>query len=235
REAWDRSGGSASPWRRYSARAPGELPNEERFPTIRAVLAAWTIPLALLSAPAPGEPAAPAALTQADARLLEALRLKEERRLEEARRGFEALVAASSAAVPEAPAGGAAVPAGGGSPFGALTVLAELEATDVRMRLGRLEGVDPRLRRLREVWAGNGQIRKRVSALEGLLPLCGKPLLEPNAISRADLGDRFRERFYPKGREGAPAVPLNYPIRYLSNLAPAPPGAQPPAPGAPRQ
>ncbi len=197
------------------------------------MLPAWTFLLAILAAPPPGESAPAGGLTQADARLLAALRLKEERKLEEARYQLESLVAASSVPVPEPPGGGAVRPGGGGSPFGALTVLAELEAVDVRMRLGRLEGVDARLRKLREAWAGNEEIRRRVRAFEGLLSLRGRYLLEPNAITRADLGERFRQRFCPKNREEPQQVPLNYPIRYLSNLAPVP--ASPPAPNAPRQ
>ena len=182
------------------------------------MLAAWTVPLALLASPGPGEPAPGGPPGETEEKLSAALRLKEERRLEEARLQLEALVGASGRSGPEPP-GGAAHPAGGG-PFSALTVLAEIEAVDVRMRLGRLEGVDARLRKLREAWAGNAEVRKRVRALEGLYPLRGGLLLEPNAISRADLGDRFRQKFPPRNREESQQVPLNHPLRYLSDLSP---------------
>src|SRR5262249_51852794 len=52
-----------------------------------------------------------------------------------------------------------------------------------------------------------------------LIPLRGGALLEPNAISRVDLGRGFKERFYA-GRDDstAPQVPLDLPIRHLTRL-----------------
>ena len=134
-----------------------------------------------------------------------ALALKETRRLDETIPRLEALAAKDG----EAPT--------------AASVLGELEAIDARLRLFRFQGLERRLDRLDESWGRDLGIRRRVLALRSLLHIRSGSLLEPNAISRADLGDRFRARFLPQKPGGAPrVVPLDFPIRFLCDLSPRP-------------
>jgi hypothetical protein len=99
--------------------------------------------------------------------------------------------------------------------------VAELEAVDVRLRLGNLEGLDGRLRGLEEAAGGQRDVQGRVRALRAILHLAGGSLLEPNAIARLDLGDRVRARFFPgRGADSPTLIPLDLPLRKLSDLTP---------------
>jgi hypothetical protein len=176
-------------------------------------------------APAAGGPPAPHLGRGPETeRLAAALALKEERKLTEAIRELETLALAGRT--------GPAVPGfereprpnsslGGSS----LAVLGQLEAIDARMRAGLLGGLEPRLQLLAESWGENRDVRRRVRALQGLLPLLGGSLLEPNAIARVDAGDRFLARFF-HGQKGSasPRIPLDLPLRHLSDLPIGEPG-----------
>lgn len=170
-------------------------------------------------------------LSESD-RLAAALKLKNERKIEEALPLLESLARASR--IPQ----GALDRATSDLPLdldekdgrriqvpSAVGVLAELEAIDARVRLGRMDGLPDRLRRLLHDWGTHPEVRRRARALGGLIPLRTGPLLEPNAISRVDLGKQFKDRFHA-GREDASdlKVPLDQPIRHLSRLLSGSPG-----------
>jgi hypothetical protein len=188
------------------------------------------VPAGPPAAPAPPAPAS-GDISEAD-RLAAALKLKSERKIEEALPLLESLARASR--LPQ----GALDRATNDLPLdlderegrrtqvpSAVGVLAELEAIDARLRLGRLDGLPERVRRLLHDWGAHPEVRRRARALGGLIPLRTGPLLEPNAISRVDLGKQFKERFHP-GREDASdlKVPLDQPIRHLSRLLSGKPG-----------
>ena len=178
--------------------------------------------------PAPEEAvpaAAPLVPAQEGPRLKAALALKEERRLQDALVRLEAIASARAARPGSGPAELQLAAPGQALTAGAL--LAELEAIDVRLRLGALEGLEGRLRGLEEAAGAQRDVQRRVRALRSILHLAGGSLLEPNAIARLDVGDRLRARFFPgRGADSPPPIPLDLPIRKLSDLTPGrPPGA----------
>ncbi len=166
--------------------------------------------------------------------LAAALRLKEERRLEEAIRQLETLARGPHGAIPHDadPQGADPQEKKSTGPDGkkvddgapaAARVLAELEAIDARLRLGRRDGLQPRIDRLRKDFPRHRDVLARARALEFILAMETGPLLEPNAIARADLGIRFFERFLStRGGARRATVPLDRPIRFLCDLNLAP-------------
>jgi len=150
-----------------------------------------------------------------------ALRLKEERRLEESIQRLETLSRSPGGAGPEEKksAGPGADEKVGEAPPGAAQILAELEAIDARLRLGRRDGLQARIDRLRHDFPRHRELLARARALEFILVMKNGPLLEPNAIARADLGSRFFERFLStRGGSRRATVPLDRPIRFLCDL-----------------
>jgi hypothetical protein len=192
--------------------------------TLVAFLLAAAVRAGEPPAPAsPGRQPAPEGVPGAWEKLSEALLQKEERSLDPALRNLEAL-AAQAGRIPQ-DGGGRSRGSDGlrsdSSPVLAAGLLADLEALDVRLRLNRLAGIDETLRRLEVSWRWNRPVRRRIGALSGLLPMRNISLLEPNAIAtdRIDLGGRFRERFLAGRDKTASSIPLDLPIRHLTNLS----------------
>lgn len=105
----------------------------------------------------------------------------------------------------------------------AAAIEADLEALDLALRLGRLEGVGPRLDILESRWAGSPSVSLRARALRGILGLRLSLFLEPNAVATATVGSTFRERFLQDdlSRKTFRELPLGFPVLFLNDRADA--------------
>ncbi len=98
-------------------------------------------------------------------------------------------------------------------------LLAELEELDLLLRMGRLHNLARRLRELGEAWRDAPSVSVRTQALERVMRARQSLLIEPNAVGRVDVGERFARRYLRRPDGTIREIPRGFPIRFLSGLA----------------